>query len=140
MFRRLAYLSRGQNGHDQYWIEASPTGHDRFARHRTTLGDVWEGLAPPGQQQLMAAPPESTRDQGTVYEQLVAADLIRQSRGRFALYRPGMDIAGRINVLDDFSRGGSNGLFVRLLVAQRLLYTGRAYGSRGNPKQRDTSI
>src|SRR3989441_6628320 len=40
MFRRLAYLSRGQNGHDQYWIEASPTGHDRFARHRSTLGDV----------------------------------------------------------------------------------------------------
>src|SRR2546426_6220702 len=57
-----------------------------------------------------------------------------------AIRGTGMDIAGRINVLDDFSRGGSNGLFVRLLVAQRLLYTGRAYGSRGNPKQRDTSI
>lgn len=95
MFRRLAYLSRGQGGHDQYWIEASPTGHDRFARHRTTLGDVWQRLVLAGQEQLMAAPPESTRDQGTVYEQLVAADLIRQSRGRFALYRPGMDIAGR---------------------------------------------
>lgn len=95
--RRLAWFSRGRAGHPQYWIEASPTGHDRFARHRILLGDLSTRLGPPPQarDQIMAALPESHRDQGTVYEQLVAADLIRQSGGHFAIYRPGMDIAGR---------------------------------------------
>jgi hypothetical protein len=94
-FRRVAYLSVGKAGHPQYWIEASANGHDRFSPHRTALADIWTKLAPPDQERLMAAVPESARDQGTVYEQLAAAELIRQSAGRFAIYRPGMDIAGR---------------------------------------------
>jgi len=95
--RRVAYFSRGQAGHPQYWIEASPTGHDRFARYRIGLSDIWRklGSSAPGRDQMMAPLPESHRDQGTVYEQLVAAELIRQSGSHFACYRPGMDIAGR---------------------------------------------
>ena len=96
-FARLAYRSQARNGRAEYWIEASPTGHDRFASHRIDLGDIWERLAPaPQHRALLGGPlPESTRDQGRVYEELVAADLIRESRGHFAVYRPGMDIAGR---------------------------------------------
>ena len=94
-FRRIAYVSNGPRG-PQYSIIASPTGHDRFAHYRVPLQQVWKKLAPTleNEQQLIPTS-ESTRDQGATYEQLVAADLIRQSRGRFALYRPGMDIAGR---------------------------------------------
>lgn len=96
-FKRLAYLTHGPAGDAEYWIEASPTGHDRFSSHRLAVTDLWERLAPPARVSSEFEIPrrESTRDQGTVYEQLVAADLIRQSRGQFALYRPGMDIAGR---------------------------------------------
>ena len=95
-FRRIAYLSRGPRG-PEYWVIASPTGHDRFARYRVPLQDLWKklGPTPSNNEQRLGPVTESTRDQGTTYEQLVAADLIRQSRGRFALYRPGMDIAGR---------------------------------------------
>jgi hypothetical protein len=95
-FHRLAYLSTA-GGKEQYWIAASPHGHDRFWRYRLPLADLWKKLLPPGARptKLAGSPHESTRDQGTVYEQLVAADLIRQSAGRFALYRPAMDIAGR---------------------------------------------
>ncbi|HEY8801822.1 MAG TPA: hypothetical protein VIN00_01990 [Candidatus Dormibacteraeota bacterium] len=95
-FRRIAYISRGPRG-PQYWVIASPTGHDRFARYRIPLQDLWKKLAPVphSEEQGLGPVSESTRDQGTTYEQLVAADLIRQSHGSFALYRPGMDIAGR---------------------------------------------
>lgn len=93
---RKAYFTDG-GGHPQYWVAASPHGRDRFWRYRVPVADLWEKLAPPAASQfeLAARGRESTRDQGTVYEQLVAADLIRQSGGRFALYRPAMDIAGR---------------------------------------------
>jgi len=95
-FKRIAYLSRGPRG-PQYWIIASPTGHDRFARNRVPLQELWKSVAPtpPEAEPQLGPTSESTRDQGTTYEQMVAADLIRQSQGRLALYRPGMDIAGR---------------------------------------------
>ena len=94
-FKRIAYLSRGPRG-PEYWVIASPTGHDRFARHRVPLQDLWRKLVPePPDGQQPGPASESKRDQGTTYEQMCAAELIRQSRGRFALYRPAMDIAGR---------------------------------------------
>ena len=94
-FKRIAYLSRGPRG-PQYWIIASPTGNDRFSRHRVPLQDLWKKLVPaPAEDQQLGPASESKRDQGTTYEQICAAELIRQSRGRFALYRPAMDIAGR---------------------------------------------
>lgn len=97
VLKRLAYLSRTRSERPEYWIEASPTGHDRFAGHRTSLSDLWRTFIPSRSfpAELSAAAPESTRDQGTTYEQLVAADWIRQSGGGLALYRPAMDIAGR---------------------------------------------
>jgi hypothetical protein len=95
-FHRAAYFTDA-SGHPQYWIAASPHGHDRFWRHRVPLADLWRRLAPStaSRVELTARSHRGTRDEGTVYEQLVAADLIRQSAGRLALYRPAMDIAGR---------------------------------------------
>lgn len=110
-FKRIAYFSEGPRTRPQYWIMASPTGHDRFARNRVGLGEIWKLLAPSSEEreQFAGLAGESTRDQGTTYEQLVAARLILKSGGAFALYRPGMDIAGR-------------DLLVHLLGTSRALY------------------
>jgi hypothetical protein len=96
-FRRIAYLSQPPGQPPQYWVIASPDQHDRFSRYRMALSDVWRVLQPQTAEAGGLTQPRgwSTRDQGTVYEQLVAAELIRQSGGALALYRPGMDIAGR---------------------------------------------
>jgi hypothetical protein len=96
-FRRVAYLSHPPGQMPQYWVIASPTHPDRFHRYRMPLRDIWRQLHPPSAEVLQTAHPSrwSTRDEGTVYEHLVTAELIAQSRGRLAVYRPAMDIAGR---------------------------------------------
>lgn len=95
-FRQIAYVTEAR-GHPQYWIAASPHGHDRFWRHRVPLNELWKHIAPSDlhRSERPWVGHGATRDEGTVYEQLVAADWIWQSRGRLAVYRPAMDIAGR---------------------------------------------
>lgn len=94
--RRAAYLSHAKAG-DEYWIVASPSGQDRFARYRLPVPELWRALAPPNARPLtlVETSTASSRDEGTMYEELVAAQLLSQDSGRLALYRPAMDIAGR---------------------------------------------
>jgi hypothetical protein len=40
---RIAYRSESRGG-PEYWIIASPAGHDAFARYRVPLAELWRSL------------------------------------------------------------------------------------------------
>jgi hypothetical protein len=90
-------------------ITASPTGRDAMSRFRTTLGGLWERLAPSPRMAPGAAEPAEfpamRREQGAFYELSQLAELLRGSKDDLLPFRPASDIAGRdllIQLVDSF--------------------------------------
>jgi hypothetical protein len=80
-------------------ITASPTGHDKFSRYRTTLPTLWEKLAPAPELQGAAPPspelPVLRQEEGVFYELSQIVEDLRGSMDDLLPFRPANDIAGR---------------------------------------------
>jgi hypothetical protein len=90
-------------------ITASPTGHDKFSRYRTTLATLWEKLAPAPELRAAALPspelPVLRHEEGAFYELSQIVEDLRGSKDDLLPFRPANDIAGRdllIQLVDSF--------------------------------------
>jgi hypothetical protein len=78
-------------------VKASPVGHDKFSRYRTTLDQLAKHLAPALTLPPAVRPrfPAVAVEQGAFYEFALVAEQLRESRDDVLLFRPASDVEGR---------------------------------------------
>jgi hypothetical protein len=93
---KLAARSVGHGG-PEFEVTASPLGHDKFSRYRTTLDQLGQQLAPALTLPPAVRPrfPAVTTEQGAFYEFALVAEQLRESRDDVLLFRPASDVEGR---------------------------------------------